>query len=125
MNMCSKICFATLISTVLADGEPMLEAKALVTGSEAIDGTVMLKQEPGSDVEIIASFTGLPEGKHGFHIHEDAPGEDGCESTGHHYNPAGLEHGGPGNPERHAGDFGNIEANAEGSAELSLSDNIV
>jgi Cu/Zn superoxide dismutase len=36
--------------------------------------------------------------------------------AGPHFNPNGLTHGAPGDEIRHAGDLGNIVANAEGIA---------
>lgn len=44
----------------------------------------------------------------------------GCASLGPHYNPFNHTHGGPEGEQRHAGDFGNIIANADGTATLNL-----
>ena len=64
-------------------------------------------------------------GKHGFHIHTESPTEAGCASTGKHYNPNDKPHGGPNNPERHVGDLGNIEADAEGNGKLEMTDKVI
>ena len=63
-------------------------------------------------VDIIATFTALPPGKHGFHIHKagDLRGE-GCQGLCEHYDIGHHVHGaGPlSKKERHTGDLGNIQ----------------
>ena len=46
---------------------------------------------------------------------------------GPHYNPDGAEHGAPtdGKGERHAGDFGNIQAGEDGVAKFDFKDSMV
>ena len=62
-------------------------------------------------VRVQATLTGLPEGKHGFHIHQfgDCRVADGT-SAGGHFNPTEHPHSGPTSEERHMGDLGNIES---------------
>ncbi len=84
-------------------------------------GTVLFTQD-GDKVTVEANVSGLtPNSQHAFHVHEfgDARSTD-ATSAGSHYNPEGHPHGLPGSESRHAGDFGNLTADAGGYAHLSL-----
>ena len=63
-------------------------------------------------IKLMANFTKLPRGKHGFHIHKagDLRGE-GCHGLCEHYDVGHNSHGaGPTSKgPRHTGDLGNIE----------------
>jgi superoxide dismutase, Cu-Zn family len=87
-----------------------------------VGGVILLKQEKGQ-VDVSGEVTGLKPGKHGFHIHMfgDLRAPDGT-SAGGHYNPHGHPHGRPdaGDHDRHEGDLGNIDANAQGVAKVSV-----
>jgi Cu-Zn family superoxide dismutase len=64
--------------------------------------------------------------QHAMHIHEwgDLRAADGM-ATGGHYNPEGHPHGLPNDDERHAGDFGNLQADDQGVAHFDMTvDNI-
>ena len=90
-----------------------------------VQGTVTFTQTDAG-VEISGEITGLTPGKHGFHIHEfgDMSSADGL-ATGGHFNPAMHKHGGPHDTNRHAGDFGNIEAGADGKATIKVTDKAI
>lgn len=77
-----------------------------------------------SGIHVSGQVSGLSEGKHGFHVHEfgDLTDTTNGESAGGHFNPTGEPHGKPSDDQRHAGDFGNIEANADGVAEVDFTD---
>lgn len=89
------------------------KAKGVVRFTEAADGKVTVSIE----------IEGLTPGQqHAWHVHEfgDCSAAD-ASSAGSHYNPEGHEHGLPEkNPKRHAGDFGNLLADAQGKAKASL-----
>lgn len=77
-----------------------------------IQGSVVVsKKEYGS--YIVATFTKLPPGKHGFHIHESGDLRDpGCMGACAHFHKGKKSHHGdrPGRSrERHTGDLGNVE----------------
>lgn len=78
-------------------------------------------------VKIVADIEGLtPNMEHAFHIHQfgDATSGDG-KSAGDHYNPAGHPHGRPTDEMRHAGDFGNLVAGADGKAHYERVDPVI
>lgn len=88
-------------------------------GSQTKGTVTFTKTDKG--VEVVAEITGLTPGKHGFHIHEfgDLRSPDGTAAGGH-FNPTGEPHGAPTGEHHHAGDLGNIEADASGNAKLTL-----
>ena len=88
------------------------------TAGSSVEGQVTFSKTEGG-VKVSAHITGLAPGKHGFHIHEfgDCSAPDGS-SAGGHFNPTAEPHGAPGEAKHHLGDMGNIEANAQGVAEI-------
>lgn len=87
------------------------------TKGNNVSGTVEFYQVE-SKVKIFALVSGLtPNQKHAIHIHEfgDCTSPDG-KSAGGHYNPEGHDHGLPDAGHRHAGDLGNLQADANGNA---------
>lgn len=87
-----------------------------------VRGIVHFTARPDGGVHIVATLHGLqPNSRHGFHIHEygDCSAAD-FSSAGGHYNPQGHPHGGPQSPRHHAGDLGNIKADAQGDAHLDM-----
>lgn len=90
------------------------------TQGSKVQGTVSFAKD-GDKVHVVALVQGLTPGPHGFHIHEygDCSSPD-AGSAGGHFNPTGAPHGAPTADRHHAGDFGNIEADASGVARLDL-----
>jgi Cu-Zn family superoxide dismutase len=58
--------------------------------------------------QITVDLQNVPDGEHGFHIHEKGDSSNGCESAGPHYNPTDATHGDL--QSGHAGDLGNLTA---------------
>ncbi|TVU17354.1 hypothetical protein EJB05_33382, partial [Eragrostis curvula] len=111
------------------------KAVAVLKGTSEVEGVVTLTQEddgafrfplPYPDYScpttVNVRVTGLAPGLHGFHLHEFGDTTNGCISTGPHFNPNNMTHGAPEDEVRHAGDLGNIVANAEGVAEATIVD---
>ena len=85
-------------------------------------GTVTFTESGDGKVKVVADLKGLPPNTtHGFHIHEkgDLSSPD-FNSAGGHFNPDGHPHSAPNQPPHHAGDFGNITSDANGSVHLEL-----
>lgn len=99
------------------------KAVAVLKGSSDVEGVVTLTQDDDGLTTVTVKVNGLTPGKHGFHLHEYGDTTNGCMSTGAHFNPKGLTHGAPKDDVRHAGDLGNIVANADGVAEATIVDN--
>lgn len=75
-------------------------------------------------VNVSVTADGLTPGEHGIHVHEtgvcDPGGDQPFASAGGHFNPAGTMHGGLGDPDAHAGDLGNVMADAIGRVFVSI-----
>lgn len=94
------------------------------TAGNKTTGTVTFTQlEEGVQVVVDIREMSGGAGKRGFHIHEhgDCSAPD-ATSAGGHFNPTGAPHGGPNDENRHAGDFGNLEFNEEGIAQVVFID---
>jgi Cu-Zn family superoxide dismutase len=82
-----------------------------VLNTRVVHGEVTF-EKVSAGVKVVAEFTRLPSGEHGFHIHKagDLRGE-GCKGACSHYHigPA-QDHGGPPGTKgsRHTGDLGNV-----------------
>lgn len=111
-----------------AQVEPLTVALAILTPTEGnqVTGSVKFTQSERS-IKVTANLTGLqPNTVHAWHIHEfgDASSLDG-KAMGGHYNPEEMPHGLPNNPERHAGDLGNLKADSRGDVMKEITvDNI-
>lgn len=105
------------------DEDPSPDATAILTAlmSSGVNGTVNFTQLAEGKIRVEAEITGLSPGKHGMHVHEwgDCTSPDG-ESAGGHFNPDMTAHGMPGTGTHHPGDFGNLDADASGTARLTL-----
>ncbi|XP_020291397.1 superoxide dismutase [Cu-Zn]-like isoform X2 [Pseudomyrmex gracilis] len=91
-----------------------------------VTGTLKIVQSVADGpVSITGTIHGLPEGPHGFHVHEKGDLSEGCTSAGAHFNPENVTHGAPEDTVRHVGDLGNIQANSNGEATINITDKII
>jgi Cu-Zn family superoxide dismutase len=89
-------------------------------GESGVSGKVTFTEKDG-EVQVEAHINGLAPGDHGFHVHDfgDCSAADGSTAGGH-FNPTGAQHGAlHGEPPSHAGDLGNVTADASGHAMVS------
>jgi superoxide dismutase, Cu-Zn family len=101
---------------------PITKAIAVLSPTQGskVQGVVSFSKERDG-VRVEASIQGLTPGLHGFHLHEygDCSSPD-ANSAGGHFNPGDMPHGGPTAEKHHAGDLGNLQADASGNAKLTL-----
>lgn len=108
--------FAT-VGTVEASMKAKLESPTMKDLKAELE-----MNETKNGLKITANISGLQPGAvHGFHIHEgtECKGPD-FKSAGGHFNPTKHNHAGPAAEEKHAGDLGNIVANAKGEAKTEV-----
>jgi Cu-Zn family superoxide dismutase len=84
------------------------------TSGSTAAGTVKLVQLADGRVRVTVDLTGVPPGVHGFHIHDKGDCGDNGNAAGGHYNPNTTPHAAPDVEPHHAGDFGNVTADATG-----------
>ena len=90
------------------------------TAKNDVHGTIELEQKDDG-LHLKAHVTGLPPGKHGFHIHlfGDCSGEDG-KTAGTHFNFEGSSEKPPDDIKRITGNLGELEANKDGVADAEV-----
>jgi Cu-Zn family superoxide dismutase len=98
----------------LAQQNEMIEVGLMTAGGENA-GTVTFEQVDHG-VAITARLENLPEGPHGFHIHETGACEPDFGAAGGHYNPLDAAHGFDSPGGYHVGDLPNVYVAADGTA---------
>ncbi len=103
--------------------KPKLAAAIIApTAGNKVKGSVTFADGEDGKTTVTAELEGLNPGQqHAMHVHEfgDCSAADGS-SAGGHFNPEGHDHGLPATEKRHAGDFGNVTADATGKAKFTL-----
>ena len=96
---------------------PKAVANLASTSGSTATGIVRFTELADGSVEVHATLTGVPPGVHGFHVHDKGDCGDNGNAAGGHFNPASTAHGAPNADPHHAGDFGNVTADASGKVE--------
>ncbi|PYK48020.1 MAG: superoxide dismutase family protein [Verrucomicrobia bacterium] len=128
-RLLSAACIFTVAMAFSARAAGPTTAVAVLHPTKGNQATGIIHFQPVSDgkVRVTATVENLaPNSVHAIHIHEfgDCTAPD-ATSAGGHYNPEGHPHALPDKKERHAGDLGNLQADAQGKATLDLTvDNI-
>ena len=113
-----RLAAAAVASTLLATPAAFAQATPDMSNAKNVEikgqdgasmGTVSFVPTPHG-VLIEADLQNLPDGVHGFHIHETGSCEGDFKSAGGHYNPAGADHGYLAEAGPHAGDMPNVTA---------------
>lgn len=112
-----------LTSAFAATGSALPKANATLTSASMKSLQAKTELTPvAQGVKFITTVTGLePNSVHGYHVHETGKcdGPD-YKSAGEHFNPTANHHNGPAAEKKHAGDLGNLVANAKGEAKSEV-----
>jgi Cu-Zn family superoxide dismutase len=121
-HLLAAACCAGVFSgcAMMEEKEPTATASLEPRSGSKVSGNLTFTQI-GDVVRITGEITGHTKGPKGFHIHEKGDcSDDKGLNTGGHFNPHKSKHGGPYEPEKHAGDLGNITFNDEGVAKVNF-----
>lgn len=101
-----------------AQDRDRLVAEVMTADGQSAGSVAFQQVEHG--VLVIADLQNLPEGPHGFHIHETGACQPDFQAAGKHYAPAGKQHGYDNPDGYHAGDLANIDVEPDGTARAEL-----
>lgn len=120
--MKTLVLLTTAMLTVACASTPRATATATLapTSGSTAAGSVTLREMRDGRVTATVNLTGVPPGTHGFHIHDKGDCGDNGNAAGGHYNPTSMPHGAPDAASRHAGDFGNVQADANGNVSHTI-----
>jgi superoxide dismutase, Cu-Zn family len=82
-------------------------------------GLVGIVEDDDDDIDLVVAVQGLTAGDHGIHLHQtgvcEPDGDTAFGAAGGHFNPENATH------PQHAGDLGNLTADANGNAIFLIS----
>lgn len=114
--------FCTALVTLACASSRLPKAAATLqaTSGSSVQGTVQFQQLKDGSVDVTLDLSGATPGVHGFHIHDKGDCGDNGNAAGGHFNPMSMPHAAPDANSKHAGDFGNVTADADGNIRTSF-----
>ena len=83
-------------------------------------GMVHFQELNDGTVDVSADLKNVPAGVHGFHVHDKGDCSNNGNAAGGHFNPTNMPHAAPDAQSHHAGDFGNVTAEANGEVHVKF-----
>ncbi|KAL3288897.1 hypothetical protein HHI36_003342 [Cryptolaemus montrouzieri] len=122
----SIICSVAFAKVISESSRPVEKAVCVLYNPfNSITGLIHF-QKTEEGILITGKIIGLEPGLHAFHIHEKGDIRDPkCSLVGAHFNPYSKKHGAPTDTTRHVGDLGNIYADDNGVALISMTNKLV
>ena len=121
MTLCRTVAVSAAIialGAALGNAQERASATAEMKNLEGQPvGQVRLRETPHGLI-VSGEFSGLPEGPHGFHIHDVGQCEPPFQSAGGRFNPDAKQHGMENPQGLHAGDLPNVLVPASGEVTI-------
>lgn len=114
MKKFAFVSILVLIAGCASSNRPMASAMLTPISGSTATGTVHFQELSDGSVDVTADLTRVPAGVHGFHVHDKGDCSDNGNAAGGHFNPMNMPHAAPDAQSHHAGDFGNVTADANG-----------
>jgi len=110
------------IDASMHDMHDMDHKMAVCKFEGSVSGTVMIHhlEDNMKNIHFMGKLMNIPEGKHGFHVHEKGDLGNSCKNAGSHYNPKEVVHGDLTSDTRHEGDLGNIMVDKDNSTKIDI-----
>lgn len=109
-----------------ASGKATAKATIEAKSGSTVTGKATFTELASGGVRVQVHIAKAAPGTHGLHIHDKGDCSDPeAKNAGGHFNPGGMDHAGPMDAKRHAGDLGNIEVKADGKGELDITSDML
>jgi Cu-Zn family superoxide dismutase len=111
---------ATIAACAHHGNGPSAMAMIAPASGSTVQGMIHFNQMGDGQVQVVGDLSGLTPGMHGFHVHEKGDCGNDAQAAGGHFNPMNAPHASPDSASHHAGDFGNVTADAAGNAHVDF-----